>query len=163
MPDKSHLSEPPVQESHPENTPKGLFHGLVTGPAATTTEGPATNNNAIENRDAVQQQQQQQRQAQNSETHSQSERKPLLEQVKESIFTKLFTPAPDPQQEDEPKLLFDQDTRFDGSNDTTASSSLNQISSTEASIQTLDLSPVPDDDGPQMIFEDESTIRRAKE
>lgn len=69
-------------------------------------------------------------------------------QSKPSILNRLFPPAPDPHEE--PKLLFDEDVRTDDAN-----TNLNQISSTEASIQNLNLPPVPDDGGPHMLFEKE--------
>lgn len=83
------------------------------------------------------------------EVNKKTESSPFLEKVKDSILGTLFTPAPQ-QEEEEPKLLFDEDTRSAGAD-------VVPISSTEASIQKLETSPVPKDDGPQMIFEKETS------
>lgn len=79
------------------------------------------------------------------------EQKPLIQQVKNKILDTLFSPAP--KQEQEPKLLLDEDTctHHDAS-----AASLSKISSTEASIQELNTTPIPNDDGPRMIFEPET-------
>ena len=145
MSDETHRSDAPERGS------KGLFHGLLTGPVATSDSIPITTSDSTGGRDTSETIQQHH---QTNDMHTtKSQTGANSPRTTGSIFTKLFTPAPDPDQQEELKLLYDEDTRHnDDSNN-----NLTQISSTEASIQKLDTPPIPDDGGPQMIFETESS------
>ncbi|GAX25613.1 hypothetical protein FisN_28Hu088 [Fistulifera solaris] len=145
------MSKPTHSSEATEKEPKGLFHGLVTGPITTSVHIPMTPSTNIAGNDTVEISPETDRRK-----NPASFRSSATPQSKQSILSRLFTPAPDPQEE--PKLLFDEDIRMD---DQDASNNLNQISSTEASIQSLNLPPVPDDGGPHMLFEKES-VSRAK-
>jgi hypothetical protein len=142
------MSEQPHSSETTEREPKGLFHGLVTGPVTTSVHIPITSSANIAGKDTAEISSE----ADRSNIHS-SNPSSATPQSKQSILSRLFTPAPDPDPQEEPKLLFDEDIRTENQD---ASNNLHQISSTEASIQNLNIPPVPDDGGPRMLFEKES-------